>query len=255
MLVAPPTRRVWLDLILPPLCAFCGDEVDGVELCRRCQRILVDAWPPLAVACRRCGLPRPLPLEDPAHPSEHCGECADRQFDFDSVAVLAVYQGAVREAVVATKRAGTVALAAALASRLAERISTEQAFVAPDLVTFVPSHLLRRLTRGGASGSERIAAGVARRLGVPVAGLLRTTRWVGKQSLLPDERRRENVRGAFAVKSGYADKRSAELRDRRVLLVDDVLTTGATASEVARVLKQAGAESVHLAVVARAVRH
>jgi predicted amidophosphoribosyltransferase len=123
-----------------------------------------------------------------------------------------------------------------------------------DCVTFVPTHRWRRVLRGGPSGAQRMAISVGKVLQVPTVELLATTRWVAKQSLLPDEKRELNVRGAFSLKRSYAWQRSLNLRDLHILLVDDVLTTGATAKESANVLKQAGAASVRLAVVARAVR-
>lgn len=241
----------WLDLVLPPVCALCGDEPESGDLCRRCDRAILSSWPAAAIPCRRCGMP--VPKISP-RAAGACSVCRSVRYEFDSVFALAVYQGAVREAVLATKRAGSTALPRALGQRLADSLGATASGWQPELITFVPTHVSRRLTRGGSGGCERIAVAVGRRLGVPIRPLLRTTRRVAKQSLLPDDQRRDNVRGAFALKKSYASRKRCLIQGRRLLLVDDVLTTGATASEVARILKAAGAASVDLAIVARAVR-
>ncbi len=101
---------------------------------------------------------------------------------------------------------------------------------------------------------ETMALQVGQSLKIPAVALLRTVRYVRKQALLDDKSRLMNVRDAFALKKSYAWRGLPNLCDRHILLVDDVLTTGATASEIAKVLKQAGASKVTLAVLARAVR-
>lgn len=210
------------------------------------------SWPELVIPCNFCGMPRsklPVPPFD-----QPCGGCPPKPYPFDSVTALGVYQGAIREAVVATKRAAHGALASSLGVRLGKRVQIADFANKLDCVTFVPTHRWRRLMRGGPSGAQRIATSVGKILKLPTFELLTTTRWVAKQSLLPDEKRELNVRGAFRIKRSYAWQRSLNLRDRHILLVDDVLTTGATAKESTDVLKQAGAASVRLAVVARAVR-
>ena len=123
----------------------------------------------------------------------------------------------------------------------------------PDVVTYVPSCLTRRVARGG-NGASLIASAVAHRIGRPCRSLLRTTRSIAKQAWLDDDQRQQNVQGAFALKRSYAFPRMPQPHDRHILVVDDVLTTGATANEVARVLRGGGARRVTLAVVARAVR-
>ena len=111
----------------------------------------------------------------------------------------------------------------------------------------------------GASGWVTIATAVATGIGRPCRQLLRITRQIEKQAWLNESERAKNVRGAFAPKKSYAfPSRSRgisgqQIAGRHILVVDDVLTTGATANEVARVLKDAGASRVTVAVVARAV--
>jgi predicted amidophosphoribosyltransferase len=123
----------------------------------------------------------------------------------------------------------------------------------PDLVTFVPSHVSRQFSRGG-NGNQVIAGAVAESIDRPHRVLLKTTRRIKKQAWLDDAGRIENVLGAFSLKKSYAWIRSPDIAKRHVLVVDDVLTTGATANEVARVLRVGDARRVSLAVIARAIR-
>lgn len=223
-------------------------------------------WPPRSEPCQRCGMPipgitigeasEPHQVKSPKLPTpvQPCAVCRNQSFGFDRVYPLAIYQGAVREAIVANKRGSTVGVGPALGRRLARVIEERRGEWAPDLVVYIPSHLSRQLMRGGVGGGQGIARAVAKELGLPVVDALKTTRRVGKQSLLQDVDRKENVRGAFALKGGAFFRRGRRIFDREVLLVDDVLTTGATASEAARILKAGGAAGVRLAVAARAVR-
>lgn len=274
--------RSLLDLILPPLCLFCGEAIEGGDLCPVCQRLLAVGWPAQSVVCRFCGLPRPR-LDDESL-RQPCGQCPSRPFAFDSVTVLGSYRAMLQEAIVATKRAAHASLAEALGQRLAARVAAAADLQPLHAVTFVPCHRWRRMMRGGASGAERMAGALGEVLGLPVRPLLVSCRAVRKQSLLPPDQRSKNVAGAFALRrsrrqrlaqrlSRYLPRCSAgpdrvggqasaagqpladhqPLAGQRLLLVDDVLTTGATATEAASVLKRGGAAVVHLAVVARAL--
>ncbi len=115
----------------------------------------------------------------------------------------------------------------------------------PDLVVPVPMHWSRRIARG-TNPAEVLAETVAQKLRIPVAlDLLHNRRKTRKQgTLLPDQRRR-NVREAFSVSAGY------DIKDTCVLLIDDVMTTGATGDELSRMLRQAGAKRISVAVLAR----
>jgi predicted amidophosphoribosyltransferase len=169
------------------------------------------------------------------------------------VATLWAYQDRVCEAVVAAKYAHQSPLGDALGRRLGCRIEPVFAGDSPDFVTYVPSHITRQFSRGG-NGIQVIARAVAKAIGRPCHLPLKTTRRIAKQAWLDDVQRIENVRGAFSLKKSYAFSRSPRIADRHILVVDDVLTTGATANEVARVFRSGGARRVSLAVVARAVR-
>tara|TARA_R110002049_G_scaffold2750_2_gene21809 strand:+ start:693643 stop:694791 length:1149 start_codon:yes stop_codon:yes gene_type:complete len=193
-----------------------------------------------------------------SEPADACPHCQGLDLAFDRVIARWAYQGVVSDAVVAAKYGHQLPLGDALGRRLAEVVVNAIADDPPDVVTYVPSHVSRQFSRGG-NGIQAIADAVTRRLSlfspsVKCRQLLRTTRRIKKQAWLDDQQRRENVRGAFSLKRGYALTGLPKLANRHILLVDDVLTTGATANEVSDVLRRGGARRVTLAVLARAIR-
>ena len=134
-------------------------------------------------------------------------------------------------------------LAKPLSDLLAAALPREQRF---DAVVAVPLHWRRKWDRGF-NQSELLAQSIGRRCGVPVLHPVRRRRSTRAQAGLSNSRRRENVAGAFVAKPGRA-------RGLRILLIDDVMTTGATASACAHALKRAGAKSVALLTLARVDR-
>ena len=240
-----------VNLVLPPVCRLCNDPVnDGEDFCRSCELALCHSRPTMRHRCPRCAMPRPS-LGSPE--AADCGHCREVSWSFDRIAALWAYRDRVCEAVVAAKYPHHAALGDALGRRLAALVVEEFSDQMPDAVTFVPSYLTRRMSRGG-TGTSVIASAVARRIGRPCQALLRANRPIAKQAWLDNDERKKNVQGAFSAKRRYAFSRSPEPRNRHILVVDDVLTTGATANEVAGVLRGTGVNRVSLAVVARAIR-
>ena len=248
-----PVPRIWptvrrfgrglLNLALPPRCLRCDDDLSPeaeISLCLKCTRAIA---PELGPCCGRCGavLPEGLPR------AESCPACQDFSLKFDAVYPLGCYEGALRELVLKTKRLSAEALSLTVGRLLAQRLADKLATFRPDAVLPVPMHWAKRLYLG-VNSPELLAACLGRKLGVPVVRTLVRCRYTGPQKdLLPRERFR-NVRGAFRLRR--SDRR--RWQDSRLLLVDDILTTGATCSEAARLLKQSGAAAVAVAVVARA---
>lgn len=235
--------RAGVNLLFPPQCAFCQAEITeaggGPLLCDRC---LAQFAPDVRPRCQRCAELVPVGFET----EETCGGCRGRRLKFDSVTTLGAYDGELRSAVLRMKRAAFDPLAMALGDLLADRLTEPLAVLRPDLIVPVPMYWFRRMRRG-TNSPEMLAAKLAARLSLPTRRLLRRTRHTQPQAGLSAPQRRKNVRGAFRMRRGR------RLDGARVLLVDDVLSTGATCSEAARALRDGGATRVDVVVVARAV--
>ena len=154
------------------------------------------------------------------------------------------YSGPVRQAVHALKYRGERRLVAPLAAALAERWARSAA--GGDLLTWVPVHPSRRSERGF-DQAELLARAMARRLGMPVCACLERKRRTAAQHALGQQERAGNVGGVFSV----AGDARHEVLDRWIVVVDDVLTTGATLSGCAQALLTAGAKGVSAITVAR----
>ena len=236
-------RRQSLDLLFPPQCANCDAEMpcqrEDLLLCDRCRGALgPENWP----CCGRCG----AGVASQADPCEPCRRSRHRQWSFDRVVPLGPYRDALRGAVLKMKRRAGDPLSAAIARLFAQRRGAILAGLDPDLVAAVPMYWTRRLFRG-TNSPEILARHLARHLGIPLArGMLIRCRNTLPQADLPPGKRFQNVLGAFRLGAPY------DLRSAKVVLVDDILTSGATCSEAAKVFKQAGAAMVVAAVVARA---
>ncbi len=254
--VARWCRRTWLaavNLVLPPRCAFCGVDIEPEDgeplLCETCNRLLVPGW---RLGCRRCGTLVPQVPEQPEFvaskplpPAGRCLRCRRQPYYFDGVIPLGPYRDELRQAVVRMKQRTGDHLAGTMGELYAQRRANEVAAFRPDVVVPIPMHWSRQMVRR-TNSPEILAARISRHLGVPSEGaMLVRRRNTLPQAGLPPTKRFENVRGAFRLGRGYA------IKDARVLLVDDVLTTGATCSEAAKVLRKAGAQIVLAAVVAR----
>ena len=228
--------------MLPPSCLACDAPV-GVAgtLCPACWTRVSFITRPY---CECCG----LPFEIETAAGAICGACAGLPPVYDRARAAFLYQGVGRELVLAFKMADR----SWLAPRLADWLHRAAAPLLPDadLVVPVPLHRWRLLARRF-NQSAILAALVARRADAVLApDLLVRTRRTAPQTRLSGGERRRNVRGAFSVRRGREDI----VAGRRVLLVDDVLTSGATASACARALRAARAASIDVVTLARAVR-
>ncbi len=230
-------------LLFPPRCAHCDvglpPEQEQDRLCADCCCLLgPEVWP----CCPRCGAVRRSDGEAP----DRCGLCKRTPLKFDSVIPLGAYVGVLGQVVLRMKRPHEESLSAAMGLLLARRRATQLADLRPDLIVPVPMYWARRIRRG-VNSPEILANSLGKALGSAVRRRVLTRRRnTLPQASLSPRRRFKNVHGAFRVRARY------NLDGMRVLLVDDILTTGATCSEAARILKRAGAAVVAAAVIARA---
>jgi ComF family protein len=231
------------DLLYPRCCVHCDIELSDRRgnrfLCGDCEAKLgPEAWH----GCRRCG----SEISKDRVATDHCVSCPKVKLWFDSVTPLGGYHSGLRDVILRMKHTSHDALSAAMGRLLAERRREELAKAGADVVVPIPMFWWRRLRRGKNS-PELLACCLAKSLGIPMQPKVLAWRKNTKlQSSLAPSRRFANVRGAFRV------CRPDVVKGARVLLVDDVLTTGATCSEAAKMLKEAGAAMVAVAVVARA---
>lgn len=234
----------FLDLLYPPTCAFCLCDLEApYAKSGLCEKCLAQLFPPFESACPRCGYP--APPGGRASQEDGCPHCARRKFRFDSVVAIGIYEGGLQTALLRMKHFRGQRLAAAVGQTLVDRCEDQLAGFSSELVVPIPSPLRRRFAQGTNSAAI-LARQLGRRLRLPVyPNLLRWQRKVMRQhTLLPTERFR-NVHRAMRLARGY------DIRGAGVLIVDDILTTGATANEAVRVCRKAGASRVCVAVVAR----
>ena len=183
----------------------------------------------------------------PHHKEDDCPRCRDRRYHFQAAVALGVYQDPLREAVIRMKQHIHESLTLSMGCLLAERVREVLTEALPDLLVPVPAHWWKRLWRG-VNGPDLLVEAMGRQLKLPSADdVLGCRRRTHKQGTLMPSERVANVRDAFAFNSDY------DISGVHVLLVDDILTTGSTASEAARTLRRAGAARVTVAVVARGV--
>lgn len=228
-------RAAALDWLFPHRCALCGEPGDA--LCGPC---LHDVSVPLDDCCPRCALPFV-----PGTRATLCGRCIRRPPTFDASIAAALYRPPFDRLIQDLKYGARLHHGPLFADLLVARWT--RANTTCDRLIPVP--LSRgRMSERGFNQSAVIARHVARRIGVPLddASVLRVHD-TAPQAALPFDERRRNVRGAFAV----IDARRAALAGRRIGVIDDVMTTGATLDALAATLKRAGAVHVVNLVVAR----
>ena len=229
-------------MLFPPLCLVCRQPVETQAdrfLCPRCAAGLTFIDSPM---CRICGIRFPS-----REGGDHvCGSCLSSPPRFDLARSAGVYDGTLKAAIHAFKYRGGLLFAKPLGRLLAQHGRRALDGGPADILVPVPLHA-KRLRERGFNQSLELARCVGASWGVPVSveGLSRTRNTPQQVGLSRAERSR-NMRGAFAWSGG-------RLGGRRVLLVDDVYTSGATANECAGVLKRAGAGAVAVLTLAHAL--
>lgn len=225
-----------MENLYPVTCLHCDTPLTGrLRICGRC-------WPKLpwhdARRCPHCGRPG----VDPTAP---CGRCQRQPPAFRALHGPLAYTEPLPDWIQGLKYHQQLGLAPTLGALAATGLGSQLEAMPCDLLVPIPLHRAR-LTQRGFNQAQLLAAELARRTGLPLHphGLHRT-RDTRPQVGLADSRRGTNVRGAFHA-------RPAEVADRRILLIDDVVTTGATADAAAAALLTAGARTVTVAAVARA---
>lgn len=230
-------------LVFPDDCRVCGAplrEISRVPVCRKCLAEPAPLEAEHFCVCCRTAFANAFPLDE----TGRCGLCRLGVNRFDAVYSFGAYDGTLRKLIHLFKYGRIRTLAAPLGRLLALTLAAGETF---DAVVPMPLHWWRRWRRGF-NQSELLAREVARRCGLEVTPAVRRVRATATQAGLSNSRRRKNVAGAFEV------RRPDAVRGLRVALVDDVLTTGATANACAAALKRAGARRVTVLTLARVDR-
>lgn len=227
-------------VVWPPACMTCGADVsDPHGLCTDCWRELRLTG---GAQCLRCALPMPEGYGGDGS----CEECVGQRFSWGSARAATFYGGASRQLVLSLKHGDRPDLARPMATWM--RRAAVDVLARADLAVPVPLHWTRRIKRRMNQSAE-LARRIAAEQGIDHGpGILLRTRATETQHGKNVEQRHRNVAGAFACRV------SERVDGRRIVLIDDVMTTGATLNAAARVLRSSGAVSVDVLVFARVVR-
>lgn len=227
-------------VLWPGRCPICRESILPADegMCRCCWQDLSKAVS--ADYCRRCGRDvSPFGIVQ-----GKCGHCQELQLEYDGVARVGSYESTLRSMILALKFAERTEWVPRLSEMLDQALSMSGFLNRVDFIVPVPLHWRRRLTRG--FNQAHLLSKKLSLQGKPISTDLVRIRNTQQQWDLTPPQRRRNVKGAFAVRKGHSFK------DKSVLLVDDISTSGATVTECSKILKQAGAQNVFVAVVATA---
>ena len=242
MSVAATARRFFSalgTLCFPPHCAACRVTTEpGVHLCTACAESAQRIEAPFCHCCSQ-------PFEGAITQQFTCSNCAGREVHFECAVAAYLSCGVVRDFIHSFKYNGQFHLRRPIADWLAQTLCDPRIAARPfDAFVPVPLHHIRFREREFNQAAE-IAALVSKRCRIPVLHALKRTRYTSTQTKLDRAERMENLRGAFRV------RHTARVKERHIVLVDDVFTTGSTVEECSRVMLRAGAASVRVITVAR----
>ncbi len=230
-----------MGLFLKSACVLCGEAVSNtISLCNDCR----DDFPKLENACHQCG----LPLESANEHDVVCGQCFKHPTAVDYTLCLYHYQIPLDYLITELKYNQKLSHAAILAALFLARLSKEPTKSLPEVILPVPLHK-NRLIKRGFNQSIEIARPIAKQLSIPIGlDLVRRKRQTRTQTDLTALERKKNIRGCFEV----TKQENLSVYDH-IVIIDDVVTTGSTANELATLLKKSGVKKVGVWSVARAI--
>lgn len=238
--------HTFLDLFYPRLCLHCNRDLNNsleFNICSNCKQHIPyrdDAY------CIRCGATLgPYSISDT---KEGCTVCKGRYLHFETITPVTYYDGVIKTLIHKFKYARQEFLSSVLNDIILADEKLKETILNIDMIIPVPLYWLKKLHRGF-NQSELLSRGIQKHFFKPLStdNLCRIKNTLS-QTQLSKNQRQANVHNAFFVK--YPES----LKGKRILLVDDVLTTGITATECSRKLKEAGAKSIHLLILATARR-
>jgi ComF family protein len=229
-----------VSLLYPATCTVCGKQVRAGEyLCDACEAKIIRIVPPFCETCSE-------PFDGSINTAFSCANCAHRTIYFDAAVAAYRGRGIVRDVIHEFKYNRQVHLRHLVGRWLRAALDDERLRDRQfDVIVPVPLDPARQRERGFNQASL-LAELLSAHASIPCRPLLKRIRYTTTQTALDRSERMENLHNAFRL------RKNEDVRGLQVLLIDDVLTTGSTLSECARVLKRAGAKSVHAATAARA---
>ena len=229
-----------VSLLYPPVCTICGRTIRANEyLCGQCE---TKATRIVAPFCQKCS----EPFEGSITSAFSCANCAHRAIYFEAAVAAYRGRGIVRQIIHEFKYGHQLHLRYLIARWLHAALDDERLRGHQfDVIVPVPLHPARQRERGF-NQAGLLGGLLSVQTSIPGKSVLERIRYTTTQTALDRSERMENLHNAFRL------RKNADVRGLRVLLVDDVLTTGSTLNECARILKRAGAFSVHAATAARA---
>jgi competence protein ComFC len=232
--------RGLISLFYPANCDLCGQPVARNQyLCDACEEKAPRILPPFCAKCSE-------PFSGAIDQEFTCANCSHRALEFDASVSAYRSRGVVRVVMLKFKYGGDLHLRHPLGRWLIKALADDRIRNRTfDAIVPVPLHPTRRRERGF-NQAELLARIVSAEIGVRIQPALERIRYTTTQTAFDRTERLENLRDAFRLRKNFS------VQDSRVLLVDDVLTTGSTLSECARILRKAGAQSVHAVTAARA---
>jgi ComF family protein len=233
--------RSFIDFFFPPQCSICGKPLGQNPLDRPCPSCVSQLKVFFHPRCPRCG----RGFDSPIGEDHLCSACLTEDWVFAKARAVGPYEGWMIEVISRFKFLGVARLAKPLGTLLAEYRDAAFSFSEYDLLLSVPLHP-QRLRQRGFNQSLLLARRIARIHSLAIdATALQRVRHTQPQTELSGPERKANIRHAFAV------KKRAKVCEKRILLIDDVFTTGATVQECAKILLKAGAKQVDVLTLAR----
>jgi ComF family protein len=234
--------RVWelVNLLCPQRCFGCDDFIDSdISFCERCETLITL---PVSDACPRCGGKR-------KGTGNVCGRCRNVTFVFERVITLGVYDGLLRNLILRMKNDRVGILSASVTKLLYLKREKQLQSLQADIIIPVPMHRARRFWRG-VNSPDIIADELATQLRISaLSRLIVRSKHTKPQRALTPSQRNSNLKNAFTFR-----KRNDEslVQNKRVIIVDDIVTTGATLNSLSQLLLNAGAVSIVVVAIGRA---
>src|SRR5438309_425015 len=227
-------------LLYPPACTICSAPVDSGEyLCAECESKVSRIVPPFCATCSE-------PFDGAITTTFSCANCAHRRLYFEAAVSAYRARGIVRHVILNFKYGRQIHLRHLVVRWLVAALDDERIRDRRfDAIVPVPLHPARQRERGF-NQAGLLAEWLSTHMALPLRPVLQRVRFTTTQTAFDRAERMQNLHNAFRL------RKNRDVRKLRVLLIDDVLTTGSTLSECARVLKEAGAQSVYAATAARA---